>query len=265
MEPSEQRYSQVKLPRGERPIRLGSLLFTLVEPRPGYEVAYNRWYERDHFYSGCMIGAYTLAGNRFVATRDCKAKRFGSGDRPLEKGSYLALYWILDGHHQDWDDWAVTQVNRLHSEGRMFSERDHIHTGFYSFEGEYNGPGSTMPIELALDRAYAGLGAFIIDLAPGKTKGDVNQFLNSRGDLPGDVALLGAPVPLDPRSPSDVPVKQRNDVVLISFLIGDPVAEWDDRYVPLGRAIEDAGLGRVGFASPFVATVFGTDTYTDQL
>ena len=41
---------------------------TLVEPHRGHEVAYNRWYERDHFYAGCLIGAYKFAGARFVAT-----------------------------------------------------------------------------------------------------------------------------------------------------------------------------------------------------
>ena len=37
------------------PVKLGSMLLTLVEPHRGHEVAYNRWYERDHFYSGCMV------------------------------------------------------------------------------------------------------------------------------------------------------------------------------------------------------------------
>ena len=53
---------------GAEPIKLGSMLFTLVEPHRGHEVAYNRWYERDHFYAGCMIGPYQFAGKRFVAT-----------------------------------------------------------------------------------------------------------------------------------------------------------------------------------------------------
>ena len=126
MPTNEEIYSTPHIPRAERQIRLGSLLFTMVEPRPGFEVAYNRWYERDHFYSGCMIGAYTLAGQRYVATRDCKALRLGSGSIDLAKGSYLALYWILDGHHAEWDAWAVKQVNDLHAAGRMFKERDHI-------------------------------------------------------------------------------------------------------------------------------------------
>ena len=38
------------------PVKLGAMLYTLVDPERGHEVAYNRWYERDHFYGGCMIG-----------------------------------------------------------------------------------------------------------------------------------------------------------------------------------------------------------------
>ena len=45
------------------PIRVGSCLFTMVDPNPGHEVEYNRWYERDHFYAGCMIGPWLFAGS----------------------------------------------------------------------------------------------------------------------------------------------------------------------------------------------------------
>ena len=58
------------------PIELGTLLFTMVEPEKGREVEYNRWYERDHQYAGEMIGPYTLAVGRFVATKDLKALRY---------------------------------------------------------------------------------------------------------------------------------------------------------------------------------------------
>ena len=44
------------------PIRVGSMLFTMVDPEKGYEVEYNRWYERDHFYAGCMIGPKLFRG-----------------------------------------------------------------------------------------------------------------------------------------------------------------------------------------------------------
>ena len=43
----------------EYPIRVGSMLFTMVDPHRGHEVEYNRWYERDHFYGGCMTGPRT--------------------------------------------------------------------------------------------------------------------------------------------------------------------------------------------------------------
>ena len=54
----------------------GTVLFTLVEPHKGHEVAYNRWYERDHFYAGCMIGRGWFAGQRWISPRRLKDLRF---------------------------------------------------------------------------------------------------------------------------------------------------------------------------------------------
>ena len=69
------------------PIRIGTMLYTLVEPHRGHQVAYNRWYERDHFYAGCQIGAYNFAGARFVATAPLKGLRYpgdgAGGPSPL--------------------------------------------------------------------------------------------------------------------------------------------------------------------------------------
>ena len=52
------------------PVKVGTFLFTMVEPHEGSEVAYNRWYEHDHFYSGCLMGPNVFAGDRFVAACD---------------------------------------------------------------------------------------------------------------------------------------------------------------------------------------------------
>ena len=52
----------------EPPVRVGMMLYTLVEPHPGRHRAYNRWYERDHFYSGVMTLPGSLSGQRWVAT-----------------------------------------------------------------------------------------------------------------------------------------------------------------------------------------------------
>ena len=48
------------------------------------------------------------------------------------------------------------------------------------------------------------------------------------------------------------------------FLDADPRTCWD-RFVSYADAIETSGLARVALAAPFIPTIVGTDTYTDQL
>jgi len=60
------------------PVKVGSMLLTLVDPHKGFEAAYNRWYERDHYIAGCLIGPYNFAGSRWVATRELKDLRWGT-------------------------------------------------------------------------------------------------------------------------------------------------------------------------------------------
>jgi hypothetical protein len=265
---SEKRYQRPDVPRDDRQIRVGSLLFTMVEPHQGHEVAYNRWYERDHFYAGCMVGKWQFAGARYVATKDCKQRRYPA-DSPITPdpmvGSYLAIYWVLDGHHDDWNVWGVEQVNWLHANDRMFEERDHIHTALYEYAGEANAPRSTMPVELALDRAYPGLIVLIGEMAEGVSADKVTDWLQAR-PCPADVALVGTPLPLRGDRPADVPDTQAdNRVLMLAWVDGDPLAAFDRDIVGLGEAFARAGLGQIVFASPFLATIPGTDTYTDRL
>ena len=97
------------------PVEVGSMLLTIVDPNPGYERAYNRWYERDHYYGGCMIGPWLFAGSRWVATRELKDLRWPSDStsvcNPTDGGSYVAIYWVEKGHHEDhFDNWSTSQV-----------------------------------------------------------------------------------------------------------------------------------------------------------
>ena len=62
-------------------IALGSVLVSLLDPTPGQESAFHRWYERDHFYAGVMVGPWFFSGRRYVATRALKDLR-GSGPSP---------------------------------------------------------------------------------------------------------------------------------------------------------------------------------------
>ncbi|MGH9111705.1 MAG: hypothetical protein ACRDZN_05315, partial [Acidimicrobiales bacterium] len=147
-------------------IALGSALFTLVEPHKGHEVAYNRWYERDHFYAGCMIGPWYFAGRRWVCTRDLKDMRIG-GETPLfgddRAGSFLALYWTLEGRFRENTDWATRQVHWLHRHDRMFAERAHIHTLLYIYRGAEARDADGVPAELALDHPFRSLGAVVVE------------------------------------------------------------------------------------------------------
>lgn len=258
------------------PIRLGSILFTMVEPWRGHEVAYNRWYERDHFYAGVMIGACTLSGRRFVATRPYKELRYPK-DSPITPdpmtGSYLAVYWVLDGHHREWNRWAVEQVNALHAGGRMFPERDHVHTQLYRYAwGAFRDPDG-VPAELALDHPFAGLAVVIGRTAGGVERDRVLAWYRDEHlprALPGSAAamcLAFTPLPLLVDAPGDVPRSTEDDVrfLLLHFLDRDPAEVWDAEFAGHGEELERTGLGEVLFASPFIPTIPGTDAYTDQL
>lgn len=257
-------------------IRLGSMLYTLVEPRKGHEVAYNRWYERDHFYAGCMIGPYQFAGQRFVATRPYKDLRYPAATPitpdPLT-GSYLAIYWVLAGHHGEWNRWAVDQVNRLHANGRMFAERDHIHTALYNFGWARARDGEAgVPIELAFDHRFGGLVTIVGELAGDATHDDVDAWLRD-AHLPelmagSTIALAGrfSPIPLLVDAPSDVPRQEgvERRFMLLCFTDDDPAEEWD-RFAAVGKQLDASGLATLLWAAPFIPTIPGTDTYTDQL
>ena len=235
-------------------IRLGSFLLTIVEPHKGHEVAYNRWYERDHFYSGCMIGPWNLTGGRFVSTRDCKERRRPDASSP---GSYMALYWVQDGKYKEWVEWAGVQVMWLHKNGRMFEERDHIHTQMYKFRGAVSADPDPVPPELALDHRYPGVIAVFGEVEEGSDPLDVVLH-----DVPSvGQCVVGTPRPLQ-QGPSDVPRAEGSDrqFAHLYFVERDPIEAWDTDFA---KRIDE--LPGVTFASPFLATVPGTDRYTDQL
>ena len=246
----------------ESPVKLGSILFTLVEPHRGFEVAYNRWYERDHFYAGVLVGPHTLAGQRWVATRAEKELR-QPGDMP---GSYLGLYWIEAGHHDAWNRWGVDTVNTLHAEGRMFTERDHVHTALYDFAWGFGRDPDGVPPELALDHRYRGLVAMLVEGGAGDWYREELLPMVVPG-LPVDQVLAFTPLPLLADAPTDVG-RQSDDVerlLLLWFLDADPAEAWAGGFADHGVRLAASGHGTLTWAAPFRPTVPGTDIYTDQL
>ena len=257
-------------------VKLGSMLFTMVEPHRGHEVEYNRWYERDHFYAGCLIGAFCFAGARWVATRDLKALRYPDPS-PIapsrDVGSFLSLYYILDGKRQQWRTWGAEQVFRLDQEGRMFKERDHVHTLHYVYRWGAFRDADGVPAELALDHRFPGLAVVIGERAPGVSASEVERWYREQHlprMLPGSPAAMCLSFEGEatmPKTPSNVPppagVEDR--FLLMFFLDADPRECWDPLFTAHGDDLAASGLGSVIYASPFIPTVPGTDTHLDEL
>ncbi|HVA08365.1 MAG TPA: hypothetical protein VNG12_16645 [Acidimicrobiales bacterium] len=273
---TEKKKRPIEIGAEAEPVKLGSMLFTVVEPRRGHEVAYNRWYERDHFYSGCMVGPYNFAGRRFVATAGLKALRDPDPSaitgEPM-RGSYVAVYWVLDGYHNVWNRWALRQVNALHAAGRMFEERDHVHTLLYNFCWEYRRDHDGVPVEVALDHPYRGLVSVFIDRAEDVSNEQLWEWLRTEhlpALLPGsDADLVAAftPIALEVDAPGDVPREAASDrrTLLLWFLSTPPEVAWGPVIAEHRRLLEGSGKGTVVAALPFIPTIPGTDTYTDKL
>lgn len=262
----------------ESPVQVGSMLFTLVDPNRGHEATYNRWYERDHFYAGCMVGPWLFAGKRFVATRALKECRFPE-DSPVAgplAGSYLAVYWVHRGHHDEHFKWANEQVHSLYENDRGFAERTHVHTTLADYAGTVYRDVDPVPIELALDHPYQGLVSVFIDRAEGVGHEDMMSQLG-RGPL--RTLLDGSPAAC---AASWLPISREGDVtqnspmdlgsdpggpersIQLFFVESDPREMWP-RFEAYGEALSAAGLGRVVLAAPMIPTVVGTDRYTDEL
>lgn len=258
------------------PIRLGSILFSLVEPHPGQAVAFNRWYERDHFYAGCMMGPNFLAGRRWVATRRLKGLRFPETNPVTspERGSLLVLYWILAGQHRETVAWAVRQVRQLHAQGRMNPARDNVSTAFYQFHWSLHREGGGIPVELALDHPFQGLAVLMLELGEDTAAEDFERQCREQvlpAWLPeSPVALLAClrPEPLPEAAPANVPradleAEQRR-YLWLGFMPRDPEPGWVPCMKDLDASLATTGA-RLIWAAPFIPTVPGTDTYMDQL
>ena len=74
-------------------------------------------------------------------------------------------------------------------------------------------------------------------------------------------------LPLLDDAPPDVPRVPKADqrFMQIHFVDHDPAAEWANGYAKFGADLESSGLAKHLWTSPFKNTVFGTDTYTDEL
>ena len=216
-------------------IEIGTAIVSYIEPTPGYAREFNRWYERDHFPATVLAGPGVFAGARFVANHACKAMRPPSGTLfgDPTRGSYLAVAWVLPGKQREWDAWVACEMDTIVAQDRLFPHREHVHTAVYRFVAA----SGEVPAIVALDRGFPGLIAVADERAAPQLDLAVSvSFEHERTIL----------------SSADPPRHQ----LVIGFAADDPRTAF-------GRSNQE--LARCGFASPFLATIPGTDSYTEEL
>ncbi|MCM2419891.1 hypothetical protein [Streptomyces sp. RKAG293] len=258
-------------------VRVGHALITMVEPLPGHEYAYNRWYEDDHFIAGAMAMPWMYAGRRWVATRDLQLLRYPEKSavaQPVTAGCYISTYWVTAGRYDDHMKWTVGINKRLNRDGRVYQDRTHVFTAFQDHSATVYRDGAAGPRDFhALDHPYGGLVVEVIDAESAERREELLEWLRSRhlpkrlAGSPAAMVTIFKPTPL----PGDrmTYVKQVEGVdtrlTLLWFLQQDPREAWDAHFTGLDDEVAASGLGRVELVAPFVPTVPGTDTYVDRL
>jgi hypothetical protein len=257
---------------------IGGALISMVEPHPGEEFAYNRWYEDDHYYSGALFMPWMFAGRRFVATRELQLLRYPQDSaiaQPVTAGCYLHLYWITRGHLDDHIRWSVSTNEELRAAKRIHLQRTHVYTSFQDFSGsvmrEVRGPRDHQTLE----HPYDGVVMEVIDAHEGHGRDGLEEWLRAEylpwlhrsPDNPIGATVWFRPRPLpEDKQPdvADVPGVDRRLTVL-HFLDEDPRLHWDVRFAGNGGRVDRGGAGVMQLAAPFVPVVFGTDKYVDEL
>lgn len=254
----------------EQAVPLGHAIFSLMEPHEGHEVAWNRYYERDHLIAAGSCAPWTFSTQRWIATRRHQAVR-APRENPIAdppgKGAFLAAMWIQKDRLGDQQRWVAEQMKILGEQGRTFEARDVVTTASYDYLGAALRDDDGVPPELALEHRYPGIVLAWIERAPdhdlealrdaliGET---LPRFLEGSATAQ---ALCFTPLPKAdwwPKAAPEVPgVGDR--ILLACFVESDPLDVWKEHYDSLGQAIEASGRGRLLFQAPFVPSVPGVD------
>lgn len=266
---------------GSYGIGVGHALITMVEPFPGYERAYTRWYEDDHFWSGALYTPFMFAGRRWVATRDLQLLRYPSQTatpvvEPVTSGCYLSTYWIAPGRLEEQMLFVSAANRRLSKEGRKFDDgRKLVFSEFQDHVGTAYRDEATPRDVFALIDPYPGLVMEVIDAdrvenLPGLERWLLESHLPARVQgqrSPAALALVFRTPPPKFDLPDVWPDVSNGGrrLTLLWFLSEDPRTVWTPFFAQEGELVAAGGKGRVSLVAPFIPVKMGTDTYVDQL
>jgi hypothetical protein len=256
-------------------VTLGHAIWAFVEPHVGHEVAFNRWYERDHFLAAGSMTPWTLSTQRWVARPALRALRYPEQNpiaEPVTRGIYLGAIWIQQERIEEQQGWVSDQLEVFAKNDRNFQYRDVVTTAPYDVAGVVRRDPDGVPPELALDRRYPGVvltwtertedsslealvGALMEEVLPRRHAGS-----------PMAMTLAFTPRPKPSSWPAAVPeVPGVGDrVLLASFLEESPASVWE-HFEDLGKCIDATGVGRTLLVAPFEPVVPGEDIPADEL
>ncbi len=264
---------------GDYPVKVGSMLLTLVEPNPGFERAYNRWYERDHYYAGCLVGPWLFAGSRWVAPRTLKDRRWPA-DSIIADRSMPAATWPSTGWSRATTTTTSSRGPSLRSGtstptdgGSRAHPRPHraLQPVGHGVPRRGPGPGGAGP-RPPLRRA----GHPVVGRPLGYRRGPLHRqlaadHLGRRSSTGSDIEIASAWVPRCPtKAPATYPwTWGRRRAARTGWCSCSSSGETPGP-PPTGSAtytegVEAAGLADLLLAAPFFRTVIGTDTYVDEL
>src|SRR5215469_16308301 len=253
--------------------RLGHALITMVDPHPGEERIYNRWYEDDHYIAGAMAMPWMFAGRRWVATRDLQLLRYPQNSklaRPVTKGCYVSVYWITAGRLRDHIDWTTATNRRLIGDKRLANHLHLIEQVYTSFQDHVGSVyrDSEGPRDIhALSYPYHGLVLEVIDVPNPPARATLERWLVDE-HLPAAIRKIAAAICIvfrpQPFSDHSLSFMRKLDpsfggrrLTVLWFLETDPRSCWTDLFAGEGEAIARSGYGRVELVAPFIPTLPG--------
>ena len=244
-----------------RDVGLESVNFSFVEVHPGHEAAFNRWYERDHFYAGGVLGPGVISGRRWYSPKRLRDVRYVGDTCPFPDptvGTNLATYFFTPPSGGDeFRDWVTPQLAELRQQGRMFAERTPVNIGFYTFDQVVDLPGA-IDIEphIALDRPF---GAVIATFAAGGVGAPAS------GSVPDGTFTLGCtwkPQPAIVAQPDLTPFAPVR--LLLTFVRDAPEPDAAALAAVATTAAHAAGATAM-WASAFLPVIPGSDGFVEEL